>query len=135
MGGRGGFCRAGEHTEVKARGDTQSSSVLSYFATHCRPLFDHFSAELEGDQHYPPGAPDLRKNRLFATYHAKTPEHRKEVATKKDPTGVAKVVLASVAMGMGVDLKGVNPSSTMVLLAALRTISRQVAGQEEDPSL
>ena len=77
-------------------------------------LFDHFSAELEGDQYYTPGAPDLCKNRLFAMYHAKTPEHSKEVATKSllNPTGVAKVVLASVAMGMGVDLKGVNTISS-----------------------
>ena len=73
-------------------------------------LFDHFSAELEGDQYYPPGAPDLCKHRLFAMYHAKTPERSKVVVTKSllDPVGVVRVVFASVALGMGVDLKGVT---------------------------
>lgn len=53
-------------------------------------LFDHFSAELEGHQFYPPGAPDLCKNRLFGIFHSKTPESSKEVITKSllDPRGV-----------------------------------------------
>lgn len=40
----------------------------------------------------------------------RTPERSKEVVTKSllDSTGVVRVVFASVALGMGVDLRGVN---------------------------
>ena len=72
-------------------------------------LFSHFSYEMGSSQYYPPGAPELSENRLFGMFHAKTPQHSKEVilGSLMDP-GVVRVVFASVALGMGVDLKGVD---------------------------
>ena len=61
-------------------------------------------------------------NRLFGMFHAKTPQRSKDniVQSLQDPNGVVRVVFASVAMGMGVDLQ--TSSYTMELLAALRII-------------
>ena len=76
----------------------------------CADLFAHFSYEMGSDQYYPPGSSELCDNRLFGMYHASTPQHSKDVIMKSlmDPCGVVRIVFASVAMGMGVDLHGVN---------------------------
>ena len=49
-------------------------------------------------------------NRLFGMFHAKTPQRSKDniIQSLQDPNGVVRVVFASVAMGMGVDLQWVN---------------------------
>ena len=49
-------------------------------------------------------------NRLFGMFHAKTPQQIKDniVRTLQDPNTVDRVVFASVTIGMGVDLQGVN---------------------------
>ena len=46
-------------------------------------------------------------NRLFGMFHAKTPQRSKDniVQSLQDPNGGVRVVFASVAMGMGVDLQ------------------------------
>lgn len=43
-------------------------------------------------------------------FHSGTPEHNKEVILKSltDPNGVTIVVFATIALGMGVNLKDVN---------------------------
>ena len=76
----------------------------------CTDLFAHFSYEMGSDQYYPPGSPELSDNRLFGMFHASTPQHSKDVIVNSlmDPCGVVRIVFASVAMGMGVDLQGVN---------------------------
>ena len=74
----------------------------------CAELFDYFSYEMGISRYYPPGAPELSVNRLFG--HAKTPQRSKDniVRSLQDPNGVVRVVFASVAIGMGVNLQGVN---------------------------
>ena len=46
-------------------------------------------------------------NRLFGMFYAKTTQRSKDniVRSLQDPNGVVRVVFASVAMGMGVDLQ------------------------------
>ena len=44
----------------------------------------------------------------------------------QDCHGTVRVVFACVAMGMGIDLYGVEQSSIMVLQAVLKTISKLV---------
>ena len=57
-------------------------------------------------QYYPPSAPELRENRLFGMFHASTPQHSKDIimGSLQDCHGTVRVVFASVAMGMGIDL-------------------------------
>ena len=58
-------------------------------------------------QYYPPSAPELSENRLFGMFHASTLQHSKDVIMKclQDCHGTVR---ASVAMGMGIDLHGVD---------------------------
>ena len=59
---------------------------------------------------YPPGTEQISDNRLFGMYHANTPDHNKKVihASLQDAHGTVRVVFATVALGMGVNLVGVN---------------------------
>ena len=61
-------------------------------------------------QYYPPGVPELSVNRLSGMFHAKTPQRRKYniIRSLQDPNRVVRVVFASVAIRMGVDLQGVK---------------------------
>ena len=61
-------------------------------------------------QYYPPSAPELSENRLFGMFHAST-QHSKDVpimGSLQDCHGTVGVVFASLAMGMGIDLHGVD---------------------------
>ena len=86
--------------------------VVVYFRTVmiCADLFSHFSYEMEKSQYYPPSAPKLSENRLFGMFHASTPQHSKDVilGSLQDCHGTVRVVFASVAMGMGKYLHGVD---------------------------
>ena len=76
----------------------------------CADLFSRFSYEMGKSQYYPPSAPELSENRLFGMFHASTPQHSKDVimGSLQDCHGTVRVVFASVAMGMGIDLHGVD---------------------------
>ena len=88
----------------------------------CANLFSRFSYEMGKSQYYPPSAPELSENRLFGMIRASTPQHSKDV------------IMGSVAMGMGIDLHGVDtiihygaPSSIEdYFQAVLKTISKLV---------
>ena len=71
----------------------------------CADLFSHFSYEMGKSQYYAPSAPELSENRLFGMFHANTPQHTKDVIMG---SFTVRVVFASVATGMGIDLHGVD---------------------------
>ena len=76
----------------------------------CANLYAHFLYELGDESYYPLGADKVSDNRLFGMFHANTPEHNKEVILKSlsQPDGVVRVVFATVALGMGIDLRDVD---------------------------
>lgn len=76
----------------------------------CSNLYAHFRYGLGAASYYPPGSPELSDHHLFGMFHACTPQHNKDVITQSllDPHGVVRVVFATIALGMGVDLQGVN---------------------------
>lgn len=76
----------------------------------CSALFAHFHYELGAASYYPPGSPEISENRLFGMYHGSTPQHNKDVIVQSllDPSGVVRVIFATIALGMGVDLQGVD---------------------------
>ena len=77
----------------------------------CADLFSHFSYEMGKSQYYSPSAPELSANRLFGMFHVNTPpQHSKDVimGSLQDCHGTVRVVFASVAMGIGIDLHGVD---------------------------
>ena len=57
--------------------------------------------------YYPDGADEMSDNRLFGIYHANTPDHN-ILRSMEQESGVVRVVFATVALGMGVNLAGVN---------------------------
>ena len=86
--------------------------VLIYCRTLdvCADLYAHFHYELGDESYYPPGAEKVSDNRLFGMFHASTPQHNKEVilSSLSKPDGVVRVVFATVALGMGINLRDVN---------------------------
>ena len=91
---------------------SESLSIVVYCRTLmiCADLFSRFSYEMGKCQYYPPSAPELSENRLFGMFHASTSQHSKDVimGSLQDCHCTVRVVFASVAMGMGIDLHGVN---------------------------
>lgn len=76
----------------------------------CANLYAHFHFELGDDSYFPPGSSKVSDFRLFGMYHANTPEHNKEVIMNSltKPDRVVRVVFATVALGMGVNMRDVN---------------------------
>ena len=76
----------------------------------CANLYAHFLYELGDESYHPLGADKVSVNRLFGMFHANTPKHNKEVILKSldDPNGVVRVVFATVALGMGIDVRDVD---------------------------
>ena len=66
-------------------------------------------------------------------HHDSTPQYNKEIITISllDPCGVVRVVYATLVLGMGVDLQGVNTILQTEHHVALRTTFKKVAGVDE----
>ena len=76
----------------------------------CSELYAYFLYELGEKAYYPDGAEKVSNNRLFGMFHAHTPEYNKEVILKSlsQQDGVVRTVFATIALGMGIDLKATN---------------------------
>lgn len=76
----------------------------------CADLYAHFHFKLGDFSYYPARAEHISDNRLFGMFHSNTPEHNKDVILRSftNPNGVVRVVFATVALGMGVNLRDVN---------------------------
>ena len=76
----------------------------------CADLYAHFHYVLGDGSYYPPGSPHLSDYRLFGMYHSNTPQYNKDVILKSltQPDGIVRIVFATVALGMGVNLCDVN---------------------------
>ncbi len=76
----------------------------------CSDLYSFFWAFLGDDSYYPPGATHISDNRLFGMYHAHTVPHNKLVIMESmlKVGGTVRIVFATAALGMGVNLVGVN---------------------------
>lgn len=76
----------------------------------CAESFSIFNVVLGNDQYYPKGSNKTFENRLFAQYHAQYPEKYKKslISNLVDKTCVARVLLVTVAFGIGVDCPNVD---------------------------
>ena len=76
----------------------------------CGKLFKHFKYELGKLAYFPTGSENISANMLIGVYHAKTLQHHKErvSASLFEDEGVCRVVFASTALGMGVNLSDVR---------------------------
>ena len=76
----------------------------------CSSLYAYFLYTQGDKSYYPPNAEKIASNRLFGMYHSGTNDHIKDIVMKSlaDPCGKIRVVFATVALGMGVNLADVN---------------------------
>ena len=76
----------------------------------CAELYAHFHHNLQEASYYPPDSEHISDHRLFGMYHANTCQHNKDVILNSlaDPNGVVRVVFATVALGMGINLRDIN---------------------------
>lgn len=76
----------------------------------CADLYAHFHHELGDSSYYPPGAAHVSDNRMFGMFHSNTPQRNKDVILKSltAQNGVVRIVFATVALGMGVNLIDTN---------------------------
>ena len=94
------------------RNKLQMSRAIIYYKSlnMCADLYVFFLSCLGDKSYYPPDALKISDNRLFGMYHANTPSHNKEVilSSMQRADGTVRIVFATVALGMGVNLVGVN---------------------------
>ena len=90
----------------------KASRVIVYCRTLdvCADLYAHFHFELGDRSYYPAGVEQVSANRLFEMYHANTPQHNKDVilTSLANPGGILRILFATVALGMGINLRDVN---------------------------
>ena len=90
--------------------DTPRVIVYCQTINTCAELFAHFLYTLGDKSYFPVGCEELSENRLFGMFHSCTPQHNKDVILQslRLPDGVVRVVFATVALGMGIDVRDVN---------------------------
>ena len=74
----------------------------------CGELYRFFMSNLLDKAYYPHDAEKKSSNRLVAMYHSGTSPSIQEhvLQSLKDPNGKVRIVIATNALGMGVDIKG-----------------------------
>ena len=101
---------SGTIQELKTKGIHCSRLVYCQKISDCSSLYIDFMGELGDRAYWPDGSPHVSNHRLIAMYHSATPEYNKEVvlASLQDPSGICRVVFATSALGMGVEVKGLH---------------------------
>lgn len=86
--------------------------VLIYVKDYqqCSELYHLFMQHLGAKAYYPPCAKKTSENRMVAMYHSGTSPSIQGVvlASLKDPSGKVRIIIATNALGMGVDIKGLH---------------------------
>ena len=76
----------------------------------CGFAFKFLQKQLGRDQYYPTTSEALPENRLFAQYHAPQTQAMKDLVLTElaSPSSKVRVIFATVAMGMGVDVPSIR---------------------------
>ena len=76
----------------------------------CADLYEYFLLSLGEQSYHPIGAIPISDNQLFGMFHSNTTPHNKDVIMKsmQKEDGVVRIVLATIALGMGVNFVGLN---------------------------
>lgn len=90
-------------------------------------LYAHFLYTLGDSSYHPLDAEHVSDNRLFGMYHGNTSQHNKDVIQKsmQDPDGDVRIVFATIALGMGVNMVGVNTTLHYGAPASLEDYSQE----------
>lgn len=73
----------------------------------CGELYQFFINSLQGKAYWPSNSPKISTNRMIAMYHSGTSLKIQQhvLSSLKDPVGRVRIVIATSALGMGVDFK------------------------------
>ena len=76
----------------------------------CANLYIHFHSKLGNASYFPLEASQVSDNRLFGMFHSKTDDYNKLVILNSlsKPEGTVRIVFATMALGMGVDFRGLT---------------------------
>ncbi|XP_044170887.1 ATP-dependent DNA helicase RecQ-like, partial [Acropora millepora] len=76
----------------------------------CSEIYHLFMQSLGAKAYYPPCATKTSENRMVAMYHSGTSPSIQEIvlASLSDPNGKIRIIIATTALGMGVDIKGLH---------------------------
>ena len=90
--------------------ETPKTIVYCKSQKDCGLLFKQFKFELGEMAYFPLGGPTVSSNMLIGMFHAKTLKRHKERVSDSlfEEQGVCRVVFASTALGMGVNLQGIR---------------------------
>ena len=90
--------------------DTHRTIIYCKSQKDCGKLFKHFKYELGSFAYFPYGSEEISRNMLIGMYHAKTLQRFKERVSESlfDEEGICRVVIASTALGMGVNISDVR---------------------------
>lgn len=96
--------------ELKESTVTYPLTILYLPLKWCGFAFKYFERELGNEQYYPSNAEALPENRLFAQFHAPQTNAMKDQILKElaSPSSKVRVIFATVAMGMGVDIPSIR---------------------------
>ena len=97
--------------EVKTRGITCPRTLI-YVKDYqrCGEIFNFFMHTLGDKSYWPNSSRKKSTNRIIAMYHSGTASKIQEhvLSSLKDPEGSVRIVIATTALGMGVDIKGLH---------------------------
>ena len=76
----------------------------------CGFAYKLFESVLGSSQYYPPGCSEIPENRLFAQFHASQTKKMKDQILSEmcSPVSVVRVIFATVAIGMGVNVQSIR---------------------------
>ena len=76
----------------------------------CGYAYKIFKSVLGINQYHPKGGMPIPENRLFAQFHSPQTKEMKDVILKQlcSSKSIVRVVFATVALGMGVDIRGIR---------------------------
>ena len=90
--------------------DTPKTIIYCKSQKDCGRLFRHFKCELGDHAYYPSNVAQVSENRLIGMYHHSTlKKHQERVMNSLfRPDGLCRVVFASTALGMGVNVRDIR---------------------------
>ena len=95
-----------------AENNIKARRVLVYCQSldMCASLFAHFLYCLQDASYHPTSAEQISDNRLFGMFHSCTDAHNKKVIMDSlcQANGTVRVVFATMALGMGVDIQNLD---------------------------
>lgn len=105
-------------------------TILYLSLKWCGFAFKFFEKQLGNEQYYPLEAEALPENRLFAQYHAPQTSGMKDQILKELalPASKVRIIFATVAMGMGVDIPSIRCVIHLDHCMQFRSIFRKLEG-------